>query len=153
MHLLEVFTMAALQKYKPFRDLWNLEDEVDRLLWGITRNTEDTAAQAQWVPAVDVKEDDAAIRIHADLPGLKKDDVKISYRDGVLTFQGERKFEEEAKQDNYYRLERRHGMFARSFTLPNTVDPDKIKANVKDGVLDITIAKRPEAQAREIRVE
>lgn len=145
--------MAALQKYKPFGDLWNLEDEVDRLLWGITRNTEEKGATTQWVPAVDVKEDDASIRIHADLPGLKKEDVKINYRDGVLTFQGERKFEEEAKKDNYYRLERRHGMFARSFTLPNTVDPEKIKANVKDGVLDITIAKRPEAQAREIRVE
>lgn len=145
--------MSNLQKYKPFQDLWNLEDEFDRLLWGIGRRPESSETQSQWAPAVDVKEDDTSIRIHADIPGLKKEDIKINYRDGVLTFQGDRKFEEEQKKENYYRLERRHGMFARSFSLPNTIDPEKIKANVQDGVLEITIAKRPEALAREIRVE
>ncbi len=147
--------MGTLQKYKPFADLWNLEDEVGRLFWGLTKASEEMDAQNSWFPEVDIKEDGKSILIHADLPGIKKEDIHVSFQDGILTFQGERKFEEEKKKENYYRFERHYGKFARSFSLPNTVDPEKVKANMKDGVLEIAISKRPESQAqtREIHIE
>lgn len=144
--------MSHLQKYKPFTDLWNLEDEVGRLFWGLTKAGEEVETQHSWLPAVDIKENDKAILIHADLPGVKKEDIKVNYQDGILTLQGERKFEEEKKKENYYRFERRYGKFARSFSLPNTVDPERIKANMQDGVLELSIEKKPEAKAREIQI-
>ncbi len=146
--------MANLQLYKPFRDLWSLPDEVGRLFWGLSRFEPDfeTEGAIAWAPAVDVAEDDEAMHVRAELPGLKKEEVKINVREGVLTLSGEKKFEDEKRKDNYYRIERSYGAFARSFTLPNTVNPDKIQANMKDGVLEILIPKKPEAKAREIKV-
>jgi len=152
--------MTRLQVYRPFRetnpfrDIWNLPEEFNRLFWGLSRATpEEADAAAEWTPAVDVYEDAEALRIHAELPGLKKEDVKINVREGVLTLRGERKFENEEKKDNYYRLERSYGSFLRSFTLPNTVDPEKIQAKMKDGVLELVIPKKPEAKPKEIKVE
>ena len=152
--------MTRLQIYRPFKelrpfqDMWSLPEEFERLFWGLSRASGDEGeTTAEWSPKVDVYEDQEALRIHAELPGLKKDDVKISVRDGMLTLRGERKFENEDKKDNYYRLERSYGSFLRSFTLPNTVDADKIHAAMKDGVLELTIPKKPEAKPKEIKVE
>ena len=152
--------MTRLQVYHPFREVnpfrnaWNLPEEFSRLFWGLSRATEeDTETAAEWSPAVDVYEDAEALRIHAELPGLKKEDVKISVREGVLTLRGERKLESEEKKDNYYRIERHYGSFLRSFTLPKTVDADKIEAKMKDGVLELKVPKKPEATPREIKVE
>src|SRR5437762_6359018 len=105
------------------------------------------------MPAVDVSEDNEGLRIHAELPGLKKEDIKIHIREGVLTLQGERKFAEEKKRDNYYRIERSYGTFARSFTLPTTVDVEKVHATMKDGVLELSVPKKPEAKNHEVQVE
>jgi HSP20 family protein len=91
--------------------------------------------------------------IQAELPGLKKEDVKINVREGVLTLSGEKKFSDEKRKDNYYRIERSYGAFARSFTLPNTVDAEKIQASMKDGVLRLMIPKKPEAKEREISIQ
>jgi HSP20 family protein len=152
-------SMARLQIYRPSRgsrplqDLWSLPEEFERLFWGLSRASEEEGETAEWAPKVDVYEDSEALRIHAELPGVKKDDVKISVRDGMLTLRGERKFENEDKKENYYRLERSYGSFLRSFTLPNTVDADKIHAAMKDGVLELTIPKKPEAKPKEIKVE
>jgi HSP20 family protein len=146
--------MANLQVFRPVRDLFKLSDELDRFMWGFNRRgLEEEETGTSWYPAVDVAEDENALKIHAELPGLKKDDVKISVKDGVLTLRGERKFEEEKKKDNYYRIERSYGLFARSFSLPTTVDASKIQASMKDGVLELTIPKKPEAKEREIAVE
>jgi Molecular chaperone (small heat shock protein) len=147
--------MANLQVYRPFRDLWSLPDELGRLFWGLNRFEPEVNSESplSWTPAVDVAEDEEAMHIRADLPGLKREQVKINVRDGVLTLSGEKKFEEEKKTDNYYRLERSYGSFARSFTLPNTVDVEKIRASMKDGVLELTVPKKPEAKAREIKVD
>jgi HSP20 family protein len=147
--------MANLQVYKPFRDLWSLPDEIGRLFWGLSRFEPefDVEAPIGWAPAVDVAEDQEAMHVRAELPGLKKDQVKINIREGVLTLSGERKFEDEKKRDNYYRIERSYGSFARSFTLPTTVDVEKIQATMRDGVLELTIPKKPEAKAKEIKVE
>jgi len=151
--------MTRLQVYRhrhrnPFPDIWNLPEEVNRLFWGLNRATpEEDEAVAEWSPAVDVYEDSEALRVHAELPGLKKEDVKINVREGVLTLRGERKFESEEKKDNYFRVERNYGTFLRSFSLPNTVDPEQIRATMKDGVLELVIPKKPEAKPREIQVE
>jgi len=145
-----------LQQYSPFRDVFNLSDELGRLFWGIGQvpGERDTEQPVAWSPAVDVVEDNEALRVHAELPGLKREDVKIRVHDGVLTLQGERKFsDEQRKKNNYYRLERSYGFFARTFTLPKSVDTEKIQAKMKDGILELTIPKKPEAQAREVNVE
>ncbi|HKX11581.1 MAG TPA: Hsp20/alpha crystallin family protein [bacterium] len=151
--------MTRLQLYRhrnrsPFSDIWNLPEEVNRLFWGLSRATpEEDEAAAEWSPAVDVYEDTEALQLRAELPGLKKEDVKINVRDGVLTLRGERKFENEEKKDNFYRVERSYGSFLRSFSLPNTVDTEKIRATMKDGILELVIPKKPEAKPKEIQVE
>jgi len=152
--------MTRLQVYRPFRemsnfrDIWNLPEEFNRLFWGLSRATPDESdAVTEWSPAVDVYEDVEALRIHAELPGLKKEDVKINVHEGVLTLRGERKFENEEKKDSYYRLERSYGSFLRSFSLPTSVDAEKIHATMKDGVLELRIPKKPEAKPKEIKVE
>jgi HSP20 family protein len=147
--------MGKLQVYDPFRDVWNLSDEVGRLFWGLShRDLDEEAGRAvSFAPAIDVSEDNEAMTIQAELPGLKKEDVKINVREGVLTLSGEKKFSDEKRKDNYYRIERSYGAFARSFTLPNTVDAEKIQASMKDGVLRLMIPKKPEAKEREISIQ
>jgi len=144
-----------VQTFSPLRDVFNLSDEMGRLFWGVSQvsGEGETEQPVAWSPAVDVVEDNDALRIHAELPGLKREDVKIRVHDGVLTLQGERKFSGEQKKNNYYRLERSYGFFARTFTLPKGVDTEKIQAKMKDGVLELTVPKKPEAQAREVNVE
>lgn len=150
--------MTRLQVYRhghaPFRDVWNLPEEMNRLFWGLSRATErDEESTTDWSPAVDVYEDAEALKLHAELPGLKKEEVKIQVHEGVLTLRGERKLESEEKKDNYFRVERRYGSFLRSFSLPNTVDAEKIRATMKDGVLELVIPKKAEAKPKEIQVE
>jgi len=145
--------MANLQVFRPVRDLFKLSDELDRFMWGLNRFEDEETSSGAWAPAVDIAEDKDALTLHAELPGLKREDVKINVRDGVLTLRGERKFEEEKKKDNYFKVERSYGMFARSFTLPTSVDASKIQASMKDGVLEVTIPKKPEAKEREIAIE
>ena len=146
--------MATLQTYDPFRNVWDLSDEVGRLFWGLgQRNQEEGSKSISFVPALDVSEDNEAMTISAELPGLQKEDVKIKVRDGVLTISGEKKFEEEKRKDNYYRIERSYGTFLRSFSLPTTFDQDNIKAEMKDGVLKLIVPKKPEAKEKEIKVQ
>lgn len=150
----EIRNMGKLQVYDPFKDIWNLSDEVGRLFWGLGhRGLDIEKERVNFIPAIDVKEDNEAMTIRTELPGLKKEDVKINVREGVLTLSGEKKFEDEQKKDDYYRMERSYGTFARSFTLPTSVDSEKIQAKMKDGVLELLIPKKAEAKEREIKVE
>jgi HSP20 family protein len=107
----------------------------------------------RWAPAVDIRETDEALTLVAELPGLKREDVTITLENNVLTLSGERKFEKEAKQENYHRIERAYGSFARSFTLPNNVKADQVQAAFKDGVLSITLPKVEEAKPRKIEIK
>ena len=145
-----------MQVWRPFGELWDLQDEINRLFWGFgrrgTQQDEDTSL-ATWAPAVDICEDNEAVRITAELPGMTQKDVKLSVKDGVLTIRGEREFKDEQKKKDYYRIERSYGTFARSFTLPSSVEADKIHANMKDGVLDIMIPKKEEAKPKEIEIK
>jgi HSP20 family protein len=105
-----------------------------------------------WAPACDIYETDAAVIVKAELPEVKREDVKVSIENNVLTLTGERKLEEETKRDNYHRVERNYGQFLRSFTLPNNIDPAQITAEFQNGMLNITLPKRAEAKPKEIEV-
>jgi len=105
-----------------------------------------------WRPAVDVLEKDGNLVLRAEIPGVEQKDIEVHLDGNVLTVKGERKIEHQEDRNNYYRMERYSGTFARSFTLPETVDRDKIKADYKDGILTVTIPHRPELKPREIPV-
>ncbi len=106
----------------------------------------------QWFPALDVAEDSNSYTIKADLPGLRKEDVHLSYDNGVLTIEGERKSEDEKRDKNYHRIERSYGKFVRSLNLGAQIAADKIQANYKDGVLSITAPKADESKRKAIDI-
>jgi len=106
-----------------------------------------------WTPACDIFETDSEIVLKFELPEIKKENVKITIENHVLTVRGERKFEEETNRENYHRVERHYGDFMRSFTVPMSVDATKISAEFKNGVLTVTLAKREEAVAKQIDVK
>jgi HSP20 family protein len=116
-------------------------------------NGKETMVVADWVPSVDVSETDGEYQIKAEIPDVKKEDVKVTLADGVLTIQGERKHEKEEKGKKYHRVERSYGSFARSFTLPDLVDEEKVKAEFKDGVLNLQLPKSEKAKPKAIEVK
>jgi HSP20 family protein len=103
-----------------------------------------------WTPPVDIQETDDAYRIHAELPGMTKDDIQITLENNVLRLSGERKFEKDVKKENYHRIERTYGAFSRSFALPTQVSPDKVEAKFENGVLAIVVPKAEQAKPRRI---
>jgi HSP20 family protein len=109
-------------------------------------------AVQRWMPAIDLVEHEDHYLLRADLPGMKEDDVAVEFNDGVLTISGERKSEYERKEKGFFRLERSFGKFSRSLSLPDGVDPDAIRAEFHDGVLDVTIPKPEERKPRRIAV-
>lgn len=151
----------AIVRWDPLRDLVMLQDRMNRLFEdSLARTRGEGRREGQeglvtglWTPPVDIYETDDAIVMKAELPGIDRKDIQLEVRDGVLTLKGERRFEKEVKQENYHRIERAYGAFARSFTLPNTVQPDKVKARFKDGVLEVTLPKAEETRSRQIQVE
>jgi HSP20 family protein len=105
-----------------------------------------------WAPSCDIFETKNEIVVKAELPGVHKEDVKVNVENGILMIRGERKLEEETKREDYYRMERSYGEFARSFTLPTLVDANKITADFKHGVLRVTLPKREEAKSKAVEV-
>jgi HSP20 family protein len=114
---------------------------------------EDNVPLSTWTPACDIYETDKDIVLKVEIPGIKKEDVKISLENNVLMIHGERKFEEETKRENYHRVERDYGEFLRSFTLPPFIEPNKIFAEFKDGLLTVMLPKREEAKPKQIEVK
>ena len=108
---------------------------------------------AEWAPTVDITEDEKNYIIKAELPDVKKEDVHVRVENGVLTITGERKAEKEEKNKKYHRVERSYGSFARSFTLPENVEAEKVSAAYKDGLLTVTVAKSEKAQPKQIEVK
>jgi HSP20 family protein len=115
-------------------------------------NGKETMVVADWVPAVDISETDGGYQIKAEIPDVKKEDVKVTLEDGVLTIQGERKQEKEENGKKYHRVERSYGSFVRIFTLPDLVDEGKVKAEFKDGVLNLQLPKSEKAKPKSIEV-
>jgi len=108
---------------------------------------------SHWTPAVDIAEQENEYLVKVELPGVNKDDVKITVDNNILTIRGEKKQDQEAKDDNYYRVERNYGSFLRTFRLPSSVHADKIDAVYKDGILTVTVPKSEEAKPKQIEVK
>jgi HSP20 family protein len=144
----------AITRWRPFRDVVSIQDEMNKLFDDFfgrpVLRTEWT--DSAWNPSVDVSEDKDNVIIKAEMPGMNKEDIKISVQDGVLTLKGEKKQEKEEKDKNYHRIERSYGSFCRSFQLPTSVKSDKIKAGYKDGVLSIALPKAEEVKPKEIPI-
>jgi HSP20 family protein len=137
-------------------DLWNIQREINRMFDNFFRDgmqDDGSFGLSYWTPAVDIAEHDNEFVVKVELPGVSKDDVKITLESNILTIRGEKKQEKETKEENYHRLERSYGSFQRSFTLPSTVRSEKIDAVYKDGVLTITLPKAEEAKPKQIEVK
>jgi HSP20 family protein len=115
--------------------------------------TSETLAMGNFVPAVDVYEDAQKLVLKLEVPGIRREDLDIRVEGRTLSIKGERKLEAEEKEENFHRIERRYGSFVRSFTLPVTVNTDDIAATSQDGVLSISLAKKPEAKPKQIEVK
>jgi HSP20 family protein len=139
----------ALVRWDPFRDLTALQTEVNRLF---SRASGDVTDRQSWTPAVDVVETEDAIVLKAELAGMDPADINIEVQDNVLTVSGERRFQEEVKEDKYYRIERRYGSFSRSLALPPTADETKVEAKYDNGLLEITVPKAEIAKPKKITV-
>jgi HSP20 family protein len=145
--------IMTMIKYDPFRELRNLQDEMTRLFIGtVPRDNGEQMGQGTWLPSVDIFEDQDTLVLEADLPGLNREDFEISVENNVITLKGERKFEKKVNGDNYHRVERSYGSFARSFTLPQTVTADGAKADFENGILRVSLPKREETKARKIEI-
>jgi len=144
----------AIVRWSPFRDLLSVQQELNRLFDDlITRRAEGATEGVMWVPAVDISETDREIRAHLEVPGCKKEDIKISVANNVLTVRGEKRMEQETSGENYHRVERTYGSFVRSLELPTSVQADKVKATYNDGVLTIVLPKSEEVKSKEIPIE
>ena len=146
-------TSRALAKMDPFRDLQSRMNRLFGENFGFFPEGEEGLSLSTWAPACDIYENENEIVVKAELPEVKKEDVKVNIVNNVLTIRGERKFEEETKRENYNRLERSYGEFMRSFTLPNTVDNSGIAAEFKDGMLNVTLPKRADAKPKQVEVK
>jgi len=145
----------TIVKWDPFRNVAALQDRINRIFdesFSRTADVDDDISMSAWKPSVDIYETDEAIILKAELPGIKKEDVSVEVKDDVLTLRGERVEDKEIKEGSYFRKERCFGRFSRAFNLQHRVQPDKIKAKFKDGILEIEIPKPEEEKPKQITV-
>jgi HSP20 family protein len=142
--------MAMMTRWEPFRDIARLQEEMARLFEDRRFGAGESVG---WTPACDVYEDEEAVTLRFELAGVEGKDVDVRFENGVLTLRGERKLEKEERRENYHRLELGYGTFTRSFSLPGTLDAERIRAEAKNGILTVTLPKRAEAKPRAIQVK
>jgi len=143
----------SIVRWSPFRDMLGIQDEMNRLFNAyFTRSSDQEGKSLVWHPFVDIFETDNEIKVVAEVPGMNKEDIKVSIQDNVLTISGVKKQEADDTSKNYHRIERAWGTFERSFSLPMAVRVDKVNAAYKDGILTITLPKSEEAKPKEIDV-
>lgn len=146
----------ALVRYEPWNMLDQLHREMNQLFDSRMRKSSEDDSQvatADWVPAVDIREEDNRFVIHADIPGVDAKDIEVHMENGILTIKGERKQETEEEREGYKRIERVRGNFFRRFSLPDTADAEAISAKANNGVLEVVIPKHEKQQPRRIQVE
>lgn len=146
----------AVVRWDPFQDLITLQDRMNQIFeqtLARSRGDREGVVASAWSPPVDIYETAESLVLRAELPGLSKEDIDIQVRDNRLTLKGERRHEKEVKQENYLRVERAYGTFQRTFALPTDIQPDKIRATFKDGVLEVSIPKAEAAKPKHIKVE
>ncbi|HEY6169557.1 MAG TPA: Hsp20/alpha crystallin family protein [Verrucomicrobiae bacterium] len=149
--------MNTLVRWDPFKEMDDMQKRLSTIfgLAPLRRGDgeKETMTVTEWSPLVDITEDDKEYLIKAELPEVKKDDVKVTVEKGVLTITGERKFEKEEKDKRYHRIERSYGSFLRSFNLPDDADDTKVNAEFKDGVLFVHLYKNEKARPKAIEVK
>jgi HSP20 family protein len=149
--------MTIMTSWDLFEDLRATQDDLLRMVSRARgsrpgQQYDDGTSAATWAPAVDISERKDAYLVAAELPGVTPGDVEITFEDGLLTIQGERRFAHDAAGEKVHRAERCYGAFRRSITLPSHVEADKIEASAQDGVLQIVVPKAPEVRAKRIQV-
>jgi HSP20 family protein len=141
----------TLTRWSPVRDLAAVEVDLLHRMFGEAMG--DTAPRSAWLPAVDIYEtagQDVVVKV--DLPDMKREDIKVTFENSVLSIEGQRQFNHDNVDRRFWRIERGHGAFRRSFTLPSTVDASKIEAAFQDGVLTVTLPRREETRPRQIEI-
>jgi HSP20 family protein len=144
--------MMTVIRWTPWRELEEIADRYTRAIGQAQAGGQDVVATGDWVPRVDIAETDTEFEIKVEIPEVNKEDVKVAVYNGVLTIRGERKQEKEEHGKKFHRVERKYGSFTRSFTLPDNVDENAIKAAFKDGMLHLHIQKTEEAKPKVIEV-
>jgi len=144
--------MTVITRWDPFREFNTLQDRMNRLFRDSFSEGQEALTTSTFAPPVDVYEDEHNVTLKIEVPGIDEKDIEVRIENNTLTVHGERKFEKEEKEENYRRVERQYGSFTRSFTLPNTVDPENVQANYDKGVLKIKLAKKAEAKPKQIKV-
>jgi HSP20 family protein len=147
--------MKTLVPWTPFKELDELENRLGSFFRGFPRwpGNGETLKLPEWSPQVDISEDEKVYLVKADLPEVKKEDVKVTFENGLLSISGERKAEKEAKTKKYHRVERSYGRFERDFTLPEDADASKLTAQFEGGVLKVHVPKNPAAKPKAIEVK
>jgi len=147
--------MTLLTRWEPIRELAGLQERMNRLFNDSFSSvpSQESLSAGSIVPPVDVYEDEQGIRLKMEVPGIDEKDIDIRLENNLLTVRGERKLEKETKEENYHRIERSYGSFTRSFSLPNTVNSEEVKASYAKGVLTIHLGKRAEARPKQIKVD
>jgi HSP20 family protein len=144
--------MNTLTRWAPFRGINTLNDQVNRLLEDSFRGNSTDSSLTSWAPAVDIYETENELVVTADLPGINEKDLDVRVENNMLTIRGERKMEKSVNEDNVLRTERAYGSFSRSFSLPNTVNSEAIKADYQHGVLTVKMPKREESKPKQVKV-
>jgi HSP20 family protein len=142
----------AIVRWDPLRDLMSIQERVGRLLADAPTRWGTDEGYGAWAPAVDIFEKGEDLVIRAELAGVDRNDIDVRVENGVLILRGERKHAEAVEEKNAYRMERVYGSFARSFSLPTTVDPSRISASLKDGVLEVVLPKAEEAKPKKVEI-
>lgn len=146
----------VMTRWNPFKELEEIEKRLSTY-WsrpaGRTESGKEAMTVAEWSPLVDITEDEKEYVIKAELPDVKKEDIKLTVEDSVMSISGERKYEKEEKGKKYHRVERVYGSFLRSFTLPDAADGSKVSADYKDGVLSVRLPKSEKAKPKSIEVK
>ena len=149
--------MNQVMPWDPFRELENMHRRLTSIFDHSTpsnrQNTNESTIVSEWAPAVDISENEKSYLFKVELPEVKKEDVRVTVENGVLTLTGERKFEKEEQNQKYDRIERSYGTFARSFALPDNIDANKVSASYRDGLLTVAVAKSERALPRQIEVK
>lgn len=138
--------------FRPFRDLQNLQSELNRAFSAMEDENE-LECRGSWIPPVDIKETKDAFVLYAELPGLRREDIRLTIRERVLELSGEKKAVELGKEERYNRKETRHGNFCRKFLLDTDIDTAKVSATFHDGVLELSLLKAEKVKPKEIKIE
>ena len=145
----------TITRWEAYRDVVALQNRMNSLFQDFPRNSSgenELVTAAGFVPPVDIYEDEHKLVIKIEIPGIRQEDLDVRMENSTLSVRGERSFETEGKEENFHRVERRYGSFYRAFTVPNTIDPESIKAEYDAGILRLELQKRPESKPKQIKV-